>query len=210
MTSLGRPAPGRALAARLLAHIPTATVLALAAVRLIGATYDELIHPGDPGLPIPIRVALRIPEIVALLATTWIAAEAVGGLAVRHLAWGASLPRALVAGAASLLRPAGLATVTVTNAVLAVVIIGSSGAAGITWDHLRVVLLDGAPPADIRLALVVFSLTWAAGLWLLSLAVAWRSAAWTFEVARRLPPRTIGQQGPDPAGAFRGPRVLAP
>jgi hypothetical protein len=189
-----RPAAGsafRAFALRIVAHLPTTAVLAFGAVRLVEATYDELIHPGDPALPIPLRVAFRIPEIVALLTTTWLVGEAVGGLAVRHLAWGASSPRALVAGAGSLLRPSALATAVVTNLVLAAVIVASSTAAGIAWDHLRVVLLDGASAADVRLALAVFATTWASGLWLLSLAVTWRSTAWTFEVARQLPTRTI-------------------
>lgn len=196
-----RPAPrsvgaGRAFAARLVGHAPTAVVVAWGAVRLVDAAYQELIRPGDPALPVAVRVALRIPEIVAGLVAAWALGEAIGGLAVRHLAWGASLPGALAKAVRSLLRPSGIATLVVTNGVLAVVILTMSNATGLAWSHLRVVLLDGATIPDIWLALLLFSLTWIAGLWLLSLAVAWRGAAWTFEVARHLPVRTSEPASP--------------
>jgi hypothetical protein len=183
--------PGRAFVVRVIAHLPTAVALGLGAVRLVEASYDELIHPGDPAIAVPLRVALRIPEVILALVGTWVAGEAVGGLAVRHLAWGASVPRAVAAAVRSVIRPAALATLVVTNGVLALVVLGSATAAGITWDHLRIVLVDGGPGNDVRLALIVFAVTWAAGAWLIALAVAWRAAAWTFEVARHRPPRTI-------------------
>lgn len=190
----GAPPPGsgdavRAFLARAAAHVPTAAILAFGAVRLVDAAYQELISPGDPSLPVPVRVALRIPEIVGLLVGAWVLGEAVGGLAVRHLAWGASVPRALAGAIRALARPSALATLVVTNGVLAAAILGSATASGIAWEHLRVVLLDGGTGSEVRLALVVFSLTWVAAAWLLSLAAAWRATAWTFEVARHLPPR---------------------
>jgi hypothetical protein len=188
--------PWRALALRVLAHVPTVIVLGLGAVRLVEAGYEELIRPGDPAIPVVLRVAFRIPEIVALLLATWIFGETVGGLAVRHLAWGASIAGALGRGLRSLVRPAALATLILTNATLGAVILGTATAGTIAWDHLRVVLLDGGSATDVRLALVVFSLTWVAGVWLLSLSVAWRSAAWTFELARRQPHRTMGPGDP--------------
>jgi hypothetical protein len=183
--------PGRAFVLRVIGHLPTGAAIALGAVRLVEASYEELIRPGSPSIPVAVRVALRIPEIVALLAATWVVGEALGGLAVRHLAWGASVPAAIGRAVRSLIRPAALATLVLTNGALAAVIAGSATAAGIAWDHLRVVLLDGATGNEVRLALVVFSLTWMAGLWLISITVAWRSTAWTFEVARHLPARTI-------------------
>jgi hypothetical protein len=185
----------RAFGARVAAHVPTAAILAWGAVRLVDAAYQELIHPGDPSIALPARVALRIPEVGGLLVTAWVLGEAAGGLAVRREAWSASLPRALVSAVRALLRPSSLVTLLLTNGVLAAVIFGSVTAAGITWDHLRVVLLDGGTGDEIRLALLVFSLTWVAALWLVSLAVTWRATAWTFEVGRHLPPRTIGSTG---------------
>jgi len=188
--------PGRAFLVRVLAHLPTAVVIGLGAIRLVEASYAELIRPGDPSLPVAVRVALRIPEVVALLAATWIVGEALGGLAVRHLAWGASVGTALGRGVRDLGRPSGIATLVVTDVALVAVVAGSAVAAGIAWDHLRVVLVDGRPPPDVQLALLVFALTWLAGLWLIALSVAWRAVAWTFEVGRHQPPRTIESHGP--------------
>jgi hypothetical protein len=188
--------PGRAFVVRVIAHLPTTAAAALGAVRLVEASYTELIHPGAPSIPVVVRIALRIPEVVALLAATWLVGEALGGLAVRHLAWGASVPSAIGRAIRSLVRPSALATLVVTDGVLAAVVAGSATAAGIAWDHLRVVLMDGGPASEVRLALIVFSLTWAAGLWLISLAVAWRSTAWTFEVGRHRPAGTIEPHGP--------------
>jgi hypothetical protein len=182
----------RAFLARGAAHLPTAAIVTWGAVRLVDATYQELINPGDSSLPVPVRVAFRIPEVVGLLVGAWVLGEAVGGLAVRHLAWGASVPRALARAARALARPSTLATLVLTNGVLAAAILGSATAAGIAWEHLRVVLLDGGTGAEARLALVVFSLTWVAAAWFLALAATWRATAWTFEVARHLPARTIG------------------
>lgn len=190
----GTPRPGsgdavRAFVARASAHIPTAVILTWGAVRLVDATYQELISPGDPSLPVPVRVALRIPEVVALLVGAWVLGEAVGGLAVRQLAWGASLPRAIGRAIRTLARPSALATLLLTNGALGAAAIASATAAGIAWEHLRVVLVDRGTGGEVRLALLVFSLTWVAALWLLSLAATWRATAWTFEVARHLPPR---------------------
>ncbi|MBI3747180.1 MAG: hypothetical protein HY264_11785 [Chloroflexi bacterium] len=89
----GGPGPGRVLVARLVAHLPTAAAVALGAAPLVDAAYQELIHPGDPTLSVPVRVVLRVPWVVVALAGTWLQGEAVGGLAARHLAGGAGLPR---------------------------------------------------------------------------------------------------------------------
>ncbi|MBF8290500.1 MAG: hypothetical protein HW391_1468 [Chloroflexi bacterium] len=206
--------PAGAFFARVIAHGPTFAVVAVGAVRLVDAVYQELVRPGDAVLPIAVRVLLRIPEIVGLLVGTWLLGEAVGGLAVRHLAWGAGLPRSLARGVRAVLRPPALALLLVTNAVLGAVILAVAGVIGIGWDHLRLVLADGGSAGEVRLALLVFALTWAAGLWLLALAVAWRATAWTFEVARILgaeaSPDPAGGPGPEEAGAIAERSILAP
>ena len=189
----------RAWVARVVAHVPTVVVIAWGAVSLVDAAYQELIRPGDAALPVPVRVAFRIPLVVALLVASWAAGEAAGGLAVRHLAWGESLPRAVGRGFRALVRPSALVTLVLTNGALAAAIVGSATAAGIAWDHLRIVLLDGGTGTEVRLALLVFSLTWLAGLWLIALAATWRATAWTFEAARRVEHGSARGASADPA-----------
>lgn len=183
--------PWRAVAARLLAHVPTAVVLVLGSVRLVEEGYQELIRPGDPAIPIALRIALRIPDVVGALVVAWLAGETVGGLAVRHLAWGAGVGAAIGRGARSGFRPSGLVTLVVTGVVVAAVLLGSGIATNVAWEQLRTELVDGRTRTEIVIALALFLATWGGGLWLTSLALAWRSAAWTFEVARHLPTRTI-------------------
>jgi hypothetical protein len=74
----------------------------LGAVRLVEASYTS-----SPGRPVdPGRRQDRPPDPgVALLAATWLVGEALGGLAVRHLAWGASVPSAIGRAIRSLVRP---------------------------------------------------------------------------------------------------------
>ncbi|MEO7664343.1 MAG: hypothetical protein ABIV26_04400, partial [Candidatus Limnocylindrales bacterium] len=206
-----RPAPlhgsaGEALAIRLLAHLPTAAVLAVGSVRLVGETYQELIHPGDPAVPVVVRVALRVPDVVGALVVAWLAGETIGGLAVRHLAWGSGVARAFRRAVGSAVRPSGIATLVVTAVVLVAVLTGSGLAVNVAWEHLRAALVDRTTRTEAVLALGLFLTTWAGGLWLTSLALAWRSAAWTFEVARHLPPRTIALAAPIPARTIGPPR----
>ena len=52
---------------------------------------------------------------------------------------------------------------------------------------LRIVLVDGGSSIEIRLALVIFSLSWLAGAWLVAIVAAWRQVAWTFEALRSRP-----------------------
>lgn len=183
--------PGRAFAVRALAHVPTAIVMAWGSVAIVAASYDELIHLGDQAIPIVLRVALRLPLLVGLLIAAWLAGEAIGGAAVRRLAWGASVPRALGQAVVAIIRPSGLAVLAVTSSLAALVVLGATAGIAITWQHLAIVLVDGRPIPEVLLALVIFGLTWTAGLWLVSLAVTWRSAAWTAEVGRHVAAGTM-------------------
>ncbi len=190
--------PGIALIARWLAHLPTAAVLLWGASPLVDAVYQELIHPGDPTLPVPVRVILRVPALVIGLAAAWALGEALGGLAVRHLAWGSSLPRALVLAALTLVRPSGLAVLVISDgAVLAAGLLGAT-VLGIAFDQVRILVRDGLEPWILAVAIALLSIVWLGALWLLAIATAWRSAAWTFEVGRHV--RRRGGQ-PIQAGA---------
>lgn len=186
----------RATAVRWLAHVPTAIALAWGAAALTDAAYTELIRPGDPTIPLVLRVIFRAPVIVALVVVAWTLGEAVGGLAVRRLAWGTGTRRALAGAVVGLLRPAGLAVLLVTNLGLAAAVGGGAVAIGIAFDQARVLLLDGGTALETTLAVGLLSATWIGTTMLVSIATAWRSTAWTFEVARRQPDRTI-----DPAAA---------
>jgi len=183
--------PWAALLIRWLAHLPTVLVIAWGAAPLVDAAYAELIHPGDPTLPVALRVILRVPEVVGLLIVAWVAGEAVGGLAVRHLAAGAGIRRSLVRAVASLIRPSSLAVLVLTNAALALVLLVGGFAVWAAFDHLRIVLREDETFLVQWIGLGFLAAVWLGTAWLVSLATAWRAAAWTFEIGRRRPTRTI-------------------
>ncbi|MEO8469417.1 MAG: hypothetical protein ABI573_07080 [Chloroflexota bacterium] len=179
--------PWRAVAVRWLAHVPTAVAIAVGMVAVVNAAYGELIRPGDPAVPIAIRVILQVPVNVAAIVTAWIFGEAVGGIAERRLAWGAGIARALGGGVVGLLRPTGLLVLFVTNGALLAVIIGGDLAIGLAFEHARIAILDGTSVFDRGLALGFLSVSWIATTVLIAFAAAWRSTAWTFEIGRRQP-----------------------
>ncbi len=183
--------PWAALLVRWLAHLPTVLVIAWGAAPLVDAAYAELIHPGDPHLPVALRVVLRVPEIVGLLVVAWVAGEAGGGLAVRHLAWGAGVRGSLVRAAGSLLRPSALAVLVLTNAGLTMVILVGGLAVWAAFDHVRIVLREDALVLVQWVGFALLSAAWLGAAWLVSLAAAWRAAAWTFEIGRRRPTSAI-------------------
>jgi hypothetical protein len=187
--------------ARLSAHLLTALALGFAAIRTVGTTYDELVAPTDPAAPLIFRVAERTPEAVAALVIAWAIAEAAGGLAVReHAAGGPSRSpgSAVLGGLRGLLRPTALATLVVTDLALAVVATATWIAAAGTWGRLADLFADGAGAIQLGIALVGFVVAWAAGLLILSVAIAWRAAAWTGEWASRrsvAPARDVAPPG---------------
>lgn len=175
----------RVIAVRWLAHVPTAAAIAVGMVAVVNAAYGELIRPGDPTVPIAIRVILQVPVNVGVIVAAWVFGEAVGGIAQRRLAWGTGSARSLVGGAAGLLRPSGLLVLLVTNAALLAAIVGGDLSIGLAFEHARIVILDGGTAIDLGLALGFLSVSWIATTILISIAAAWRSVAWTFEVGRR-------------------------
>lgn len=175
----------RAFAARFLTHLPTVGVLLWAAVRLVPAIYSELIAPGNPAVPVVLRVVARVPDVVIAVVVAWAACEAVGGLAVRRVVAGDRLAAALGRAWRDVVRrPTTLATTIVTDAVVAAVILAASGVSAVAWNGLRIVIVDGGAASEVWLALAIFSVSWLAGAWLLAIAAAWRQVAWTFEALR--------------------------
>lgn len=170
---------------RLAAHGPTLLALTFAGVRIVAATYDELLAPGDAGIPLALRVLGRAPEAVTLVVAAWVFGETVGPLIARRLAVGEPLGVAVRRSLRQLAAPAGLATLAVTSMVVLGVAVPFLLASGRAWLHLRAVLLDGGDAVQLSAGLVLLSATWLLGLAVLGASLAWRATAWTVQVAPR-------------------------
>jgi hypothetical protein len=181
--------PGRiwsVLFVRLVSHIPLAIALSWAATEVVAATWSELKSPGDLAIPLFVRIALRVPEAIALVGGAWLIGETAGGLAVRHLVIDrSSAVHALARGWRDLLRPSVVGTGLLAAGVLVAVVLPLARSAGAAWDRLRIVLIAGDDANAIFLGLVTFSAVWLGGVAAVGVVAAWRSVAWTYEVARR-------------------------
>ena len=175
--------PRAAFVLRLAAHAPTLLVLTYAVVRLIYATYDELLSPGDPAVPIVARVIVRAPEAVVLVVLAWLAGETVGGLAVRRRAAGIPAREALGASARQLVSRRGLATLGLTTLGVVAVAAPFAWLVGSAWEHLRSYLAADVTDVQLGAALLVLVASWILGIAMLGAVLAWRSVAWTVEVA---------------------------
>jgi hypothetical protein len=169
---------------RLVAHLPTFVALGLGFLAIGDATYAELSSP-QPGLPLVVRILLRAPLATGAIVVAWLLGEAWGGLAVRRLGRGASMRSALAGGLRDLGRPSAIATLVLTTLAVSLLVVVLWLAAGRAFDRLWPLLVDGAPPEMQFVALGLLVATWAAGLWLLAIGLAWRSSAWTAEAFRR-------------------------
>lgn len=170
---------------RLLAHLPTLAALVYAAFRFVGATYDELLAPGNPGMPFALRVIERAPDAALVAVVAWLTGETLGPLVARRLSAGEPLGGALRRSVRQVVGAAGLATLVVTDAVVFAVLIPFVLVAGMTWFHLRAVLLDAGDGIQLSAALALFIASWILGLAILGAALAWRASAWTVQVAPR-------------------------
>jgi hypothetical protein len=175
----------RALGIRLVAHLPTFIALGYAAVRLVIATYQDLLSPGDPSIPIALRVLARAPDAVVVAVVAWLLGEALGGIAARRVAEGQGFGQALRGGLGDLVRLRGVATFVVTDAVVLAIALLLVAVVGRAADHVRVYLFGG--PGDVSFAAALFLLvtTWVLALATLGVALAWRATAWTIETAPR-------------------------
>jgi hypothetical protein len=181
-----RPVRGsirQAFVLRLTAHLPTALALAYAAIRIVAVTYDELISPGDATVPLVARVIDRAPDAVILVVLAWLIGETVGALAVRRGSMGLATGPALLASIRQLVSRRGLATFALTSTALLGVGVPFALALGRTWEHLRTYLLEQVPTTPLAAATVLLVGTWILGLSVLGAGLAWRSTAWTAEVA---------------------------
>lgn len=174
---------GRATVARLAAHLPTAVAVVAGGVVLAGATYAELLAPSGTGSLVG-RVAARAPLAMAAIVLAWLLGESWGGLALRRLAAGHPLAASLGGGLVGVLRPSGLATVGLTTAAVALPAGALWFAAAQGFDRLWPLVVDRDDSGLVAIAIGLLVGTWAAGLWLLGIGLAFRSAAWTAESLR--------------------------
>jgi hypothetical protein len=189
----------RALAVRLLAHVPLAIALAWGATRIVDAAYRELILPDELTTPIVLRVLRDVPDAVVAVVGAWLFGETAGGLAQRRL-WtsGASIPGSLAWAAVRFVRRPlpMLATLVVTTGGVVLGALVPALVAGVAWFRLRAALgVDGAT-ADVALLLCLFVVLWLLALVLGGAVTAWRSFAWTAEsILPARSPRTVRHGG---------------
>jgi hypothetical protein len=206
----------RSLAVRFIAHIPFLVALGWGAMRIVEAGYRELVMPEDMATPLVVRVIITVPDVVLVMASAWMAGEAIGGLAQRRLLLArVTVARALVQALVQVIRRplTSLATAFVTNAVVLITVVPAALAASVVWSRLAVALAV-ADRAGIAVALLGFVAVWMVGLLLAGVTTAWRGYAWTFEayrhagIARRVrdrpaqTPGTIGPGRPVPPGGW--------
>ena len=173
-----------AFGVRLAAHLPTFVALGYATVRIVIVTYEDLLAPGDPNIPIVARVVGRAPDAIALVVATWLLGEAIGGLAARRSVAGEPVIGALRGALRDLLRARGLATWVLSNVVVLVAGALLVTVVGRSWEHLRTYLLDRVTDASLAAALLLLVSAWILCLALLAAALAWRATAWTIEAGR--------------------------
>jgi hypothetical protein len=210
----GRGTLLRALGVRLLAHLPLAVALGWGAVRIVQAAYAELVTPFEVVTPLFIRVLGDVPDAIAVIVTLWLLGEAAGGLAVRHAILGRRSAGASVRdGWLDLVRRprSSLGTLLATHVAVGLAVVSSALAAGIVWSWVRLALLGGDGPAEVGAAIGILVAVWLGGLLLTSVAVAWRSLAWTAEWLRVMPRPAVDEKvGASSLGTFSGAEHARP
>ena len=188
----------RVFAVRCLTLVPFVVALAWSGFRLTSVGYRELTVPSDVGTPILYRILGGAPDAIIAMLLTWLFAEIVGGLAARTVILEATQVRDALREALRDLRhrPWRLSALALLSAAVLVAVIGVTGlATSTTWDGLRAALGEGDVSIGAAALLVLFVGLFAAGLVILGLVTAWRSAVWT----------VIAVQGvPSSAGTFGG------
>ena len=189
LARLSRAAPARvsleaAIEARLVAHVPTAIALVIGLFVLRDAATAELTSPQGTG-PLVLRILGRAPIASAAIVVAWVVGEAWGGVAVRRLVAERSVARALRRGLRDLVRPGTIATFATSTLVVAVSLVALWLSAGRAFERLWPVLADAGDDVIVLIGLGLLVASWAAGLWLLAIGLAFRSVAWTAEVLRR-------------------------
>lgn len=195
----------RILRVRSVASLPLVLAVGWSVPRLVGATYDQLIKPSDPGIALPIRVLEAVPAVLGVVVVAWLLCEALGGIAVRRaVLYGEGAFESTARAAVHLVvHPITSAATVVLGFVLtAGLLVPALLAASLAWGRVGVALASGDELAAFLLA-VVFVTTWGTALLVAAVGATWRAVAWTAEVVRTraLEPAGAGVLGLDPAVA---------
>ena len=172
----------RVFAVRCLTLVPFVVALAWSGFRLTSVGYRELTVPSDVGIPILYRILGGAPDAIIAMLLTWLFAEIVGGLGARTVILEATQVRDALREALRDLRhrPWRLGALASLSAAVLLAVIGVTGlATSTTWDGLRAALGEADVSIGAAALLVLFVGLFAAGLVILGLVTAWRSAVWT-------------------------------
>jgi hypothetical protein len=172
----------RVAVVRWLAHLPLVVALTWGVVRIVEATYAELVLPSDTATPLVVRILAASPDAVGLVVGAWLVGETWGGLAARFVVLGGcsvggAFGRSLRWLATAPLR--GLATIAVTTAGVGLVVGAGVAGSGIAWATLRpIVRLDPGGPGALAASILLVGV-WLVGIVAVGLAVTWRAAVWS-------------------------------
>jgi hypothetical protein len=184
----------RLVSIRLACLVPLAVASIWAGGRVYTATYNELITPSDLAVALPLRVIGDATDAVAVVVVTWLACETIAAIAIRRLILtGDAVWRAIAGGLAQIAkRPIWTLLTAATS-------LAPSGAAtfvalfgtATTYGWVTVAARSDEPIVLLRFAVFVLAVLALAAAWILALALsgitsAWRSAAFTHEVAAAL------------------------
>lgn len=175
----------RVLVVRWLAHLPLVVALTWGVVRIVEATYAELVLPSDTAAPLVLRVLGASPDAVVGVVGTWLVGEAWGGWAARFVVLeGRSSGSALWAAVRWCARAPTRAVGAIVAATTALGVAVAAAAAGsvTVWSVLRPTVRIDPSGAVALVAVLLLVGVWLVGVVGVGLVVAWRAVAWTLVV----------------------------
>jgi hypothetical protein len=205
------------LAVRALCFIPLFGALIWATGHVYDSVYGELITPSDLAVPLAVRVIKDAAGVIAVFVLVWLATETVAAIAVRRLILeGTGIWQALTGGVVLIARrPIAVLSSLAVSLFASVLAVGLPLLGTVlAFDWVRVAARNHSPialtiplgplsttrdfrPLMLLAAAVVLAFVWLIGFAAAGVASAWRSAAFTGEVAAALPqPRRPTEAGP--------------
>jgi hypothetical protein len=190
--------------------------VAWASSRIYTAAYHELTTPSNLATPLPLRVVEDAADAVIVVSVVWLATETIAALAVRRLVLSDDgVGRSIVGALVQMVRRPVSTGATVLSSIgataLATAVALAATATAFDWCRVAArnqqpiaVALDLGPLSTTRdfrpvvfvLTALVLAIAWVAAAALSGIASAWRSAAWTGEVAASM---SNARTGPAPS-----------